>query len=349
MRFSHILKKQNIERPEHIPQNIVSIPEPKPEPLEKPQEITKTAGPITENNPSSPEEYVIKVKEQRGRSCGLYAGIINFLRRVFKGGETTEKIYFDAEELTNELIDELSRENEEILVLTSKIAHDNYLLSHLANVFILSVKLGIGLNFSKNKVVFLGVAALLHEFELDNTDSGKEFLSPENKQRIMNATLEKIQHGERFVNVLEEQELEQLGSIIALLDLYERLSHSSNPDEKKLPHEVLKMFIEERSDGYDNLLVKKMIEELSIYPPGSFVRLDTDEVGEIVRANKNFPTRPVVRVFLDRDKSYLSKPKYINLIETPVLHIKEAVDDEKLEINDKKFILKQKISKRWVQ
>jgi hypothetical protein len=54
---------------------------------------------------------------------------------------------------------------------------------------------------------------------------------------------------------------------------------------------------------------------MGIYPPGNLVRLDTGEVGVVVRVYAPDPYRPKVRVIVGTDSVKLQRPYDVNLWE----------------------------------
>jgi len=73
-------------------------------------------------------------------------------------------------------------------------------------------------------------------------------------------------------------------------------------------------------------VLKALAKELSLYPVGSFVQFNTQEIGRVVRVNKNFPLLPVVEILLGPRQNRLEEPRQADLSKEPLLHIKRSVD-----------------------
>jgi hypothetical protein len=73
-----------------------------------------------------------------------------------------------------------------------------------------------------------------------------------------------------------------------------------------------------RNDGmqFDQHLVRRFSQLMGIYPPGNLVRLDTGELGVVIRVYAPDPYRPKVRVIVGADGSKLTRPYDVNLWET---------------------------------
>lgn len=67
---------------------------------------------------------------------------------------------------------------------------------------------------------------------------------------------------------------------------------------------------------FDQHLVRRFSQLMGIYPPGNLVRLDSGEVGVVLRVHAPDPYRPKVRVILEEDGRKLSRPYDVNLWES---------------------------------
>ncbi|HRR06852.1 MAG TPA: hypothetical protein P5105_06175, partial [Victivallales bacterium] len=76
--------------------------------------------------------------------------------------------------------------------------------------------------------------------------------------------------------------------------------------------------------------IKIFFNKFSVFPIGSFVKLNTKETAKIVEINDGFVMRPVVMVVLDSDDLEKIPPVRINLKEKPTLYIKNSILDEML-------------------
>ncbi len=84
-----------------------------------------------------------------------------------------------------------------------------------------------------------------------------------------------------------------------------------------------------RRTAFPDRILKALIQALTPYPMGSMVRLNTGEIGRVVRKNKDYPLRPVVEV-LDRGGKRLEEPVAIDLGQSPLVNIQESLAEEPL-------------------
>jgi hypothetical protein len=67
-----------------------------------------------------------------------------------------------------------------------------------------------------------------------------------------------------------------------------------------------------------------MINELSIFPAGLYVKINTGEVGRVKRTNRLAPFKPVVEIFKDSHGRKLGEPKEYDLMKENLLKIEDA-------------------------
>jgi hypothetical protein len=71
--------------------------------------------------------------------------------------------------------------------------------------------------------------------------------------------------------------------------------------QKAYPSERIRAILE-ANDGqqFDKNLVRRFVQLIGIYPPGNIVKLNTNEIGVVLRVYAPDPHRPRVRVVVDR-------------------------------------------------
>jgi hypothetical protein len=104
----------------------------------------------------------------------------------------------------------------------------------------------------------------------------------------------------------------QLCSIADVYDAMrsQRAYQAAQPSERVVA--VLK-----RGEGshFDRHLVRRFVQLLGIYPPGTLVRINTNEVGVVLRVHAPDPYRPRVKILFDKDGRRYDVPVERNLWE----------------------------------
>jgi len=120
--------------------------------------------------------------------------------------------------------------------------------------------------------------------------------------------------------------------IIMVADTYDALTHTRAYHDRKLPLVAVKEIIDTRVKKYDSRVLKALLEEITLFPVGSFVKLNNHETGRVISSMGATHFRHVVEILFDGSGEPIRTPKVINLMESPLLHIVEAVDERTLDI-----------------
>jgi len=220
------------------------------------------------------------------------------------------------------------------------------------NVCILSVKSGLELGYAHERLLKLGLAALLSDLGMTRVPaqilgkqsalSSDERAVLENHQREGAKLLQALGPEYRWLaEVVErryttaegpphpEQETEEYAAIIRLADIYESFIHD-RPFRSRLGSlEALKEVLRQERKTVPDGILKALVRAMSAFPAGSLVLLNNGEIGRVVAKNKNLPLRPVVEVLVRRGKR-LAEPVLIDLSQSPLHHIQDSVPEQAL-------------------
>ncbi len=245
-------------------------------------------------------------------------------------------------------------ENDEIIINLSDIKSvDDYTFEHSVNVCIISLVIGMGLGYTRPKLKDLGVGAILHdigklripaeilkkpsqltvqEFEEIKKHSyyGYEILK-KNPRLSMVSSFIALGHHERFDGSgyplqLKGENIHQCARIVAVADVFDALSSDRVYRKKLRPHEVIEYITSLGSHHFDPEIVESFIKYVALYPAGTGAVLNTMEKVLVVKDNRNFPTKPVVRVIYSADGIMLDEPYEIDLSERNDIFINDAYE-----------------------
>jgi hypothetical protein len=73
--------------------------------------------------------------------------------------------------------------------------------------------------------------------------------------------------------------------------------------------------------SFPHQLMKVLVEQFSVFPLGTTVRLNTGEVGVVTKLNPRHPLRPVVQVTQLPDRTVPSERKFVDLSTTTLVHV----------------------------
>jgi HD-GYP domain-containing protein (c-di-GMP phosphodiesterase class II) len=134
--------------------------------------------------------------------------------------------------------------------------------------------------------------------------------------------------GSGYPSKLKEEEIHEFARIIGLADTYEAMAHPRADRAALVVYTALNEIIDMRNKLFDPRLIKTLIRIVSIFPLGSLVKLNNGAVGRVVGANRLYPTRPLIEVYLDPRGRKVSPSYLLNLAEEPMLNISDPAIDE---------------------
>jgi HD-GYP domain-containing protein (c-di-GMP phosphodiesterase class II) len=91
--------------------------------------------------------------------------------------------------------------------------------------------------------------------------------------------------------------------IVAVVDCFDAMTaHRAYRRNAFTPYEALHMMITENGNKFDPIILKAFINTVGMYPAGTVVLLDTNEIGVVTEPSPHDIFRPKVKVLRDRDR-----------------------------------------------
>jgi len=273
---------------------------------------------------------------------------------------TMEKVYIGKEfstELIHEtvlsILDDLLNDDGIIMNLSDIRAVDDYTFGHSVNVCVLSLISGISMGYDKDKLIKLGIGAILHdigkilvsqdilnkpgslnEHEFNeikkHTQLGYEIL--QRYPKLDNASmLVVLEHHERYNGTgypagKREDEIHEFARIVAIADVYDALTSDRVYKKKIFPHEAIEYLISMGNHHFDYDIVKKFTLHVASYPIGTMVQLSSGIQGVVIGNNKNYPNRPKIRCVLDGNGRRFAIKTELELTNNPSVTIAKVIE-----------------------
>jgi len=245
-----------------------------------------------------------------------------------------------------------------LLVKAFSVERGGLVVSNLINTAIMSIKIGMGLQYSPEDLARLGLTAVLHDMGMclipDDILNKQGPLSPAERdlikrhpeqgaQAIRRAGAEAewiaeivLQEHERtggqgYPRGLKGTEIHEYAQIIGVADTFEALLHSRPYRKRFLPHEAVRELVVKEKASFPTKVLKCLIQQFSVFPLGTRVQLNTGEIGEVVELNPQYPLRPIIKVYMDPGHVALREPRVQDLSKTSLVHITEVLQEEQPE------------------
>ncbi|KEI06445.1 HD family phosphohydrolase [Clostridium sp. K25] len=201
--------------------------------------------------------------------------------------------------------------------------YDNYTYVHCVDTGIMSGFLGLSLNFREYDLKELGKGAILHDIgktqvplkilnkngPLNDEEFAEIKKHPIYGKNILkkNFSISDVvlnvveQHHERVDGTgypygLKGNSISKHGKVACICDVYDALSSDRCYRKKIKPNEVYEFILGQSEKMFDCDIVQKFKETFSIFPLGCCVKLSNGIEGYVVKQNKGFPDRPIIRV-----------------------------------------------------
>ena len=255
------------------------------------------------------------------------------------------------EKLGSDLISSLKQSDELVVHALSRPA-GSPLITNLLNAAIFGSKVGIGLGYYGTELDRLAFFGLIHDIGLFAvpqslvTKTGR--LTQEERKLIEQhpelgyqlvhrmggayhwlAQLIREAHerfnGRGYPYRLKGRQVSEMAQIIGLVDIFDALVSERPYRRRLLPHEAVKELLVTERTAFPRELLKALIEQVSVYPLGTTVRLSTGEIATVDRTNGRYPLRPVVRV-RQSATGQNSDTCQLDLSMTPLVSIITTVD-----------------------
>lgn len=245
--------------------------------------------------------------------------------KVAGDAPVTKRNIKDIMKTAEQIVDDILSHGDVMLNLFDMKVYDNYTFFHCVNVTVLSIVIGMGLGFSRTRLVNLAYSALLHDIgkmfisrEIINkkgslTDEeakivqkhpydGYEYLKEHFGSSVPKVVLAGVlQHHERFDGTgypsgLRGKNISEFARIISVTDIYDALT-SDRPYRKGIfPVEAMEYVQGGCGTIFDIDIVNVFSRKVALFPAGMMVMLSDGSIALVMENFEGFTQRPKVKV-----------------------------------------------------
>lgn len=248
---------------------------------------------------------------------------------------------------------------EEELYTHAMSAPDDYeeVFIHSVEVTFASLLVGRGMGYDTKRLLELGLAAFLEnvgmytipglilqkQTKLDESEIDQIRQHPERSYQILSQMGEKYRwlaeaalqvheraDGTGYPKGLRGGEITELASIVGLVDTYIAMIRKRPYREKFLEADAVKFILKEAKPQFPARVLKAFLNQISLFPLNTYVRLNNKSVGRVIATEKNQPLRPTVELAFDGMGNRLEKGEIVRLSDNPLLYVLETLDEREL-------------------
>jgi len=257
---------------------------------------------------------------------------------------------FDLKKIIRKIVEEILFKKDIIVNMMEMRSLDNQMFAHSVNVCVLSAIIGKAMLLDRDKLENLAIGAILHDIgkihlapklstKNDLTAEEAELLKTHTtlgfeelrKRKDLNLAVAHIafQHHEHmngtgYPRHLKESDIHPLAQIVAIADLYDKITSDQSGVKRIMPHEACEILMGLAGVFYPLEMVRVFLRSIAAYPTGITVKLNTGEIGVVVDQNLSMPARPIVRVF-DGSEFGSNEMKEYNMVEKRTIFIQEVL------------------------
>ncbi|MGH7231834.1 MAG: HD-GYP domain-containing protein [Nitrospiraceae bacterium] len=227
------------------------------------------------------------------------------------------------------------------MLLRQMREYDETLFSHVVDVGLLSMIVGIDQKLSSTTLEHLAVGAMLHDigelrlprnvFRTTGTGDERERTLKHQHPAIGLTMLSRmdeisdearrivVEHHERidgsgYPAKLQRSSIASLSQLVSLIDAYVTLITSRGGRPAISPPQAIRHLYQLALRlQFDQTLVEQMIHSLGVYPIGSFVELNTGEQALVVDVHTGVTVKPWVKLLSDTHGQLLTEPFVLDL------------------------------------
>jgi HD-GYP domain-containing protein (c-di-GMP phosphodiesterase class II) len=306
------------------------------QPLSFPKDILKVSslGAEEKEDQSLVSKKLISAVRQHGvdsqeRADEIYENAVSTIKRLISdttSGEGPGKVSMETlHELLDTIFNQLVMGDNILFNICEKNKADEPLPYHIVNVLILSSVIGLNMGFNKSRLSHMGLASIFYDIGLDSfrdVVSEPRLFTAQERDRVrlhIGRSLEIVEqigsinevvietirmHHERmggngYPVGIRGDEISPYAKILGLADTYEAMTHTRPHREGMNTHKAVRFLMGSMKNDFDSDVMKIFINKMSVYPIGSIVTLDTDEVARVISVQPGSPLRPMIMLLKD--------------------------------------------------
>lgn len=248
-----------------------------------------------------------------------------------------------AKEAVADVVESITRNPEAMQLVNNIRKLDEHSYQHAIDVSLLMVALGREMCLFKDDLIEVGLGGMLHDvgevkpkgvskintiknitkfrvYKDDHVQNGINIVMKSNQSKIVREII--ANHHEHFDGSgypmgRKGGQIGLYGNMICIVDTYVSLINGRNCEVALPPNKALDFMYKQKGRLFHPQMLDQFIQVIGIYPVGTMVRLNTGDIGFVIKQNKTWRMKPVVMVVMNKHKEKLETPVHIDLMNQP--------------------------------
>jgi putative nucleotidyltransferase with HDIG domain len=248
-----------------------------------------------------------------------------------------------AKEAVADVVESITRNPEAMQLVNNIRKLDEHSYQHAIDVSLLMVALGREMCLFKDDLIEVGLGGMLHDvgevkpkgvskintiknitkfrvYKDDHVQNGINIAMKSNQSKIVREII--ANHHEHFDGSgypmgRKGGQIGLYGNMICIVDTYVSLINGRNCEVALPPNKALDFMYKQKGRLFHPQMLDQFIQVIGIYPVGTMVRLNTGDIGFVIKQNKTWRMKPVVMVVMNKHKEKLETPVHIDLMNQP--------------------------------
>ncbi|MFQ5706383.1 MAG: HD domain-containing phosphohydrolase [bacterium] len=128
----------------------------------------------------------------------------------------------------------------------------------------------------------------------------------------------------------------EYAKVIGIADTFESLLWEQTYKKGSVTYQALQKIIGLDKSYFPQKIKKALVTQISIFPVGTYVKLNSEEIGVITQTNQAHPMRPVIELIYDSKGVPLANREQRDLVEAPFLFITQVLSPDELQPKDRR-------------
>jgi HD-GYP domain-containing protein (c-di-GMP phosphodiesterase class II) len=293
----------------------------------------------------------------------LYDGWVTIVADILK--DLNSGFKFDKQiilRLVDKFVEIIPKNKEKFISIAQSRETEEYLYGHSLNMAIISVIIGSAMKYPVANIKLLAISALLcdigmlkipkhirektvalneKDIKLIKTHPTQSYIIIKNSglfsDIVANVALQLHENhdGSGYPKGISGEHIHDFAKIISIADSFDAMSKKRSFRKEKVPHNIMKALLKSNGKKFDPKIMRVFLIQMAVYPVGSMVQLETNELGIVCSVNEKDPLKPKLKLLYDSKYKRLKNEevKIIDLLKHPEIKIKKVVNPKDLGIS----------------